>query len=254
MTAKDLSILIIDDERVARDNLRLIIEKFCPGFTVAGEAANVPEGLKSIKKLNPDIVLLDIEMPGGNGFELLDYAGIRDFQLIFITAYNQYAIRAFKYYALDYLLKPVDIQELVNALKRAAELKKKQSTGNPCLKSLFDEALKGKPEKIAVHTQSETEFISISAIIRLEAAGSYTDIFLKGRRKITASRPMGDYAEILLDEPFCRVHNSHMVQMKFVQKYIKKDGYSLLMEDGSVVPVAVRRREVFEEMLKRFVR
>ena len=157
------NIIIIDDEQAARQNLRKIIEQFCDGYHVVAEAGNALEGIKQIKKYNAEIVLLDIEMPGGSGFDMLDAISEQNISIIFITAYNHYAIKAFKYNAIDYLLKPVDIDELTSALEKAKNQKKATE-----IKPIVEDIQNKTPFRLAISTQNETEFVQISSITRME--------------------------------------------------------------------------------------
>ena len=248
------SILIIDDEAVAIGNLQHIIQEFCAGFEVVGLAQNVTDGLEMINSLKPKIVLLDIEMPGETGFYLLDQVQDRSFEVIFVTAYNQYAIKAFKYAAVDYLLKPVDIDELQTALDRARD--RRERTPVPSID--FGKLMAGiqglSSNKLAVHSLGETELVDIDEIVRMEANGSYTDIFISKNKKLMASKTLKEYETLLADDGFFRAHNAHLINMSYIKKYIKKDGFSVLMDDGTTVPIAVRRKELFEELLKKISR
>lgn len=243
---KPLQILLVDDESAPRKKLRELINNFSSGFKIIGEADNAQLGIKLIKKLNPDILITDIEMPGGSGFELLDCITNKNISVIFISSFNNNAVKAFRYNAVDYLLKPIDIENLLAALDKAREkifrslVASRQSV----------ERQNKPPLRLAIHSQNETEFIEIKSIIRLEAEGCYTNIFLKGGRKIIVSKLIGEYEQLLLKEQFVRVHNSHLVNLNFITKFIKKDGLILQMDDGSYVPIAVRRKDVFESRIK----
>jgi len=242
-------ILIIDDEAVARQNLKHIIHNYCEGFEVLDSSENAIYGLQLINKLNPDIVLLDIEMPGGSGFDMLDCLNTQTFKLIFITAYNQYAIKAFKYNAVDYLLKPVDIDALIVALNKAKE--NLAQTNSIDYKLVFKEIENQSPSKIAIHTQSETEYIDFKTIINFEASGSYTNIYLANSRKIIVSKSLREFEELLSEEGFLRVHNSHLLNLHHVQKFSKKDGYTAIMSNNTQIPIAVRRKDIFEKLIKK---
>lgn len=245
-------ILIIDDEAAARKNLAHIIENFCEGFELIGDADNALNGLKIINKLKPDIVLLDIEMPGGSGFDMLECLSNKTFEVVFITAYNQYAIKAFKYNAIDYLLKPVDIDELITALNKAKAASNQMK--QPDFNSIFKEIENKSPSKIAIQTQSGTEYIDFKTIVHFEAEGSYTTLHLANSRTIMVSKPLKEYEELLADEGFLRVHNSHLINLQHVNKYQKKDGYTAIMSNNTPVPIAVRRKEIFEKLIKKILK
>jgi len=247
-----IKILIVDDEQSARNSLNKIIDSFFSEYTVVGAAINVEDGLMKYQDLKPDIVLLDIEMPSKNGFDFVNSLKEPNCKIIFITAYNQYAIKAFKYSAIDYLLKPVDIDELGGALKRASS--SINDINVSLLKEVFLEIRDKKVSKLAISSQELTEFVDIDSIVRLEAAGSYTNVFLSDGNKILATRILKDF-EMLLDEDcFVRVHNSHLININYLQKFIKKDGYTVILQDGSKVPIAVRRKDDFEKILRKISR
>ena len=191
--------MVIDDEKASRSNLRQLISMYCHDFMVVGEAENALQGLAQIKLLQPDIVLLDIEMPGGSGFELLDSLSTVPFALIFVTAYNQFAIKAFKYNALDYLLKPVDIDELNRALRKAEESRIGQTLQTGNFKGLIESFFNKKVNKLALHSQNETEFVELGSVLRMEAVGSYTRVFLSCGREILVSKNLKEF-EFLLEE------------------------------------------------------
>lgn len=247
-------ILIIDDESAVRNNIRIIISKYCKGFIVVGDAVNALEGLKQINVLKPDIVLLDIQMPGGTGFEMLDCIEEKNFEVVFITAFNQYAIKAFKYNAIDYLLKPVDIDELNQALINASEKQKDSKKIRTDYKQLFSNIESRLPPKLAINNKSDTEYLDTASIIRMEANGSYTNIFLNDKKEIIASRPLKHFEDILDEKYFFRVHNSHLINIHFVKKYLKQQAYSVVMEDNSMVPIAIRRKELFEKLISKISR
>lgn len=249
----ETGILVIDDEASVRRNLSYITQSYCDGFHVVGEAKSALNGLKQIKELKPGIVLLDIEMPDGSGFDMLDCLANREFEVIFVTAYNLYAIKAFKYSAIDYLLKPVDIDELNIALNQAKKRLEQSAAKFTDFNELFDSIRYEKPLKLAISNQHDTEFIDIDSIVRMEASGSYTKIFLDGKqREMVASKPLINFESIIDEDFFIRIHNSHLVNMNYVQKYLKKDGYFAVMNDGVTIPVAVRRKHVFEQLILRF--
>lgn len=251
---KEIGILIIDDEASVRRNLSLIIQSYCDGFQVAGQAKSALGGLKQINELKPEIVLLDIEMPGGSGFDMLDCLANREFEVIFVTAYNLYAIKAFKYSAIDYLLKPVDIDELSVALNQAKKRIQESSENFTDFRELFDSIRNEKSLKLAINNQHDTEFVDIDSIVRMEASGSYTKIYLDSQREIVASKPLIHFESVIDEDFFVRTHHSHLINMNYVQKYLKKDGYFAVMNNGVSIPVAVRRKHIFEELILRFTK
>lgn len=243
--------ILIDDEKHCLETLRLLLARHCKGVEVIEECSSGKKGLEAINKHKPDLVFLDIEMPIMNGFELLEQFSHIPFSVIFTTSYDQYAIKAFKYSALDYLLKPIDPDELASSVQRV------MSKRNLPFTEQFDILLKQIKqkgtgfEKIAVPTIEGFELVRADQIIRCDASDNYTHLYLKDGRKIVACRMLKEMEE-LMDEFgfFVRVHNSHLVNMNEVMKYVKGDGGYLLMSDGSNVSISKSRRDA---LIKWFV-
>jgi two-component system, LytTR family, response regulator len=233
-----ITAVIIDDEQNGRLALREKLKLFCPEVEVLAEAENGKLGLEIIKKYKPEIIFLDVEMPEMNGFEMLTQLSERKAHVIFTTAYDQYAIKAIKYAAFDYLLKPIDIEELKLTVKKAwdndlqEERKKIITTG----KSFT---------KLAIATVDGLHFIPIADIIRLEADSNYTTFYLQNGTKFLSSRSLIDYEELLNDHNFFRCHHSHIINLNFVSKYIKNDGGEIVMSDGTHVDISRRKKKEF---------
>lgn len=242
--------VLIDDESSAIRNLTKIIEQFCSEVEIIGSAQGVVEGIKLINEKNPDLVFLDIQMPDGTGFDMLECIKNKTFDLIFVTSYNQHAIKAFKYSAVDYLLKPVDIDELNSAIARIKE-KRNSSVSGEYFKELINNLKGDLPSKIAISSATDKEFISVDQIVRLEASGSYTELYLKNGRKLVASKKIKEFEEILSENSFLRIHNSHVINLHEVKKYNKLDGGWIEMMDGSEIPLARRRKALFDTMMKK---
>lgn len=238
--------VIVDDEPGNIITLKELLKSYCPQVTVVGTAQNPMEGKEVIDNVNPDLVFLDIEMPFGNAFTMLDELAPVSFQVIFITAFNDYAIKAFKYAVLDYILKPVSIPELVAAVNRAAERIDEKNV-NIRVDSLLNNLKAGSSniEQIGLPTKDGFYFENLRNIIFLEAQGSYTNIYLKGNVKETVSRSLNYFDEILPDLNFCRVHHSHIVNLNCVKKYYKGRGGYVEMENGSMIEISARKREDF---------
>jgi two-component system LytT family response regulator len=252
MVYMTFSAVLIDDEKNNLDNLLNLIQSNCPEIEVCATARNAEEGKQAIVKYNPEIVFLDINMPGKNGFDLLRSLDKCDFEIIFITAYETFAIQAIKFAAVDYLLKPVDIDELKTAVERAAA-RRMASFGNLKLENLI-KLLKPKNEKkdhrIALVTLKETRFIATQDIIRCESSNNYTSFFLKDNEKIVVSRPIYSYEEILMDYGFIRCHQSHLVNLDYVKSWVKMDGEYLLLQNGSQIPISRGKRNIVANALK----
>jgi two-component system, LytTR family, response regulator len=246
-----ITALIVDDDVKNTRVLRGLLEEFCPQIEITGEANSVEEAIAHIRKEKPALVFLDIEMPYGNGFDLLDELNPVDFEVIFITAYDNYAIKAIKYCALDYLLKPVNIKELLAAVNKVTEqIQSKDSRSR--LKLFFDHFANKQTElqKIAVPAMDGLIFVDFKDIVRCEAKGSYTQIHLINGKKITTTKTIREFEEILPETIFFRVHNSHMVNLNYIKKYFRGRGGYIVMEDDTNIEVASRRKDSFLEKFK----
>jgi len=238
--------ILVDDEIDSIRVLEKLLETFCPEVSIVGKAGGVESAAKLIREMTPDLVLLDIEMAQGNAFDLLNQLQPLTFRVIFVTAFGNYAIRAFKYSAVDYLLKPVDIDDLRSAIGRVT-LSPKPNDLAQQMKLLMENVagLQMSRQKMAIPTISGLIFVAISDIIRFEGKGSYTNIFLSSGEQIIATRAIKDYEDILPETIFCRIHNSQIINLQKIQKYNKGRGGAVTMEDGSIIEVASRRREEF---------
>ncbi|MEO1261158.1 MAG: LytTR family DNA-binding domain-containing protein [Bacteroidota bacterium] len=246
-----LTSLIIDDEQRNRDTLERMLQNFCPQVQLLGKVDSVKAAIDFMDSQMPDVLFLDIEMPGGNGFTLLEHYENPTFEVIFTTAHDLYAINAIKFAALDYLLKPVNIRELQEAVKRA-ENKMAEKSGADNQKKY--EALRSnlaqpdrKFTKIAMPTSEGIDFIEADDILIAQADRSYARFHLKSGKKVVVSKPLKEYEELLEQCNFFRIHKSHMVNLNHIEKYVKGKGGYVIMDDGSHVDVSVRRKE---ELLK----
>lgn len=238
--------IIVDDEPRNIRILKNLLEEFCPEIIVAGEATGTEEAIKVIRENEPDLVFLDIEMPFGNAFDLLDKLMPVNFQVIFVTAFDNYALKAFRYYAIDYLLKPVDIDELKTAVKKAAERWKEKNMAHK-LDAFLQTIKPGKSsaQKIGLPTNDGLVFTNIEDIVRCEASGSYTIIYLQDKQKFIVSKSLKEYEDLLPEDSFCRIHHSHIVNLSFVKKYFKGRGGYVEMNDQTTIEVATRKRDDF---------
>lgn len=245
-----LKAILVDDEKNNLVNLAQLLKTYCPGVEVVATAINAAEGKSAILQYHPDLLFLDIQMPGKNGFELLRELQQYDFEVIFVTAFDQYAIQAVRFAAVDYLLKPVNIEELQAAVGRAAA-KSRDKKKNLQLENLIQLLQEQKEDhRIALTTIKETRFIRTSEIIRCESSNNYTIFFLAGGEKLTASKPIFEYEELLKGYGFIRCHQSHLVNRKYVKSWIKEDGGYLLLDNGHQVPVSKNKKEVVAWALK----
>ena len=242
--------VLVDDEVDSIRVLQRLLETYCPTISIVGKADGVETGLHMIQASRPDLVFLDIEMTQGNAFDLLNALQPFTFQVIFVTAFDNYAVRAFKYSAVDYLLKPVDIDDLRGAVERVAGRFQEKNVMDQ-MKILLDNVgtFHLSQQKMAVPTLTGLIFVAIRDIIRFEAKGSYTIIHLSNMEQIMATRNIKDYEDLLPDAVFYRVHHSHIINLHKIQKYHKGRGGFVTMEDGSSIEVASRRREEFLQRL-----
>jgi len=245
-----ITAIIIDDELKGRTALRQKLQDYCAGVNVMGEAANGQEGIKLIQTLNPKIVFLDIEMPHMNGFEMLQHIQPKNFHLIFTTAYNQYAIKAIKYAAFDYLLKPIDIEELQIAVQKAEEQIANNTIGERLETLIQNYAGKHQHQKIAVPTMEGLLFFNLADIIYLQAESNYSIIHFNNHPKLVASRTLGDFADLLPSDLFYRPHHSYLINLNYIKRYIKGDGGQIEMENGHYVDVARRKKEEFIKLIR----
>ncbi len=243
--------VIIEDEKSNRDNLAKILSVYCPKVEVLALCASAIEGRKSIMEHSPDLVFLDIEMPGGSGFSLLESIDEINFEVVFITAFDHYGIKAVKFCALDYLLKPVDILELVHAVDKV-EKRIAEKTENLRLKTMLSNRQNKKADqKIAIPLSDKIEFIEIVSIVRCEGESNYTHIYLKSGEHILASKTLKEFDELLCEHNFLRVHQSHLINLYEIKTYVKTDGGYLKMKDGASVSISRQRREMVMERLKK---
>ena len=243
--------IIIDDELNGRIALRQKLRDYCPDIEVVGEADSGKTGIERIQELKPDLVFLDIEMPDMDGFEMLIRIPEKKFHLVFTTAYDHYAIKAIKYAAFDYLLKPVDIDELKSTIERLALLPV-TALANKKLETL-EQNLLSKPflNKIAIPTTEGLLFFDLQNIIHLEAESNYTNIYFDQHPKLMASRTLKDFEEILPTDTFFRLHNSHIINLHFIKRYIRGDGGQVEMKNGNFVLVSRRKKDEFLKLIGR---
>ncbi|MGZ5253583.1 MAG: LytR/AlgR family response regulator transcription factor [Flavitalea sp.] len=234
---------IVDDEPDCCESLVMLLERYCLEVKILDICYSAESAIKSIQEQAPQILFLDIEMPFMNGFQMLEKLDAIHFELIFTTSYDQYAIKAIRFSALDYLLKPVDREELQKAVQKAVQRNKPPL---PQQLDLLLQKLKNPSmpiTKIAIPTMEGFQLLAAESIISCESESNYTHLFLKGNRKIIASRNLKEIEELLEDYPFVRVHHSHLVNINEVEKYIKGEGGYLIMSDGTTINVSRSRKD-----------
>lgn len=245
-----LRAVIVEDELRSRETLLGLLKLYCKNLEVIGEAENVQEGLRLIQQSKPDVVFLDIQMPDGSGFKLLEQIENINFDVIFTTAYDQFAIKAIRYSALDYLLKPIYPDDLVIAVNKAEKNKQIQKS-NSNIKVLLENINRppAEPPKIILSTIEKINVVKVDEIVRCESDNYYTMFYFTNGKKLLVSKTLKEQEELLSEYNFIRPHKSHLINVKYIKSYLKTDGGVILMEDGSKVPVSRRKKEHIMEII-----
>jgi two-component system, LytTR family, response regulator len=248
----NLHSIIIDDEPNNIQNLQSILRAYCNEVTVVGVAYNADEGILAIKTHRPALLFLDIQMPGKSGFDVLKAFDQINFEIIFITAYDNYGIQAIKFSALDYLLKPINISELQAAVEKAKQkIIAKQKDNN--IDNLLEYLRLNNKEvpKIALPTQQEIRYVSVNDIMHCEASNNYTTFYLQNGEQILVCKTLKEFAELLKPYRFIRTHQSHLVNLHFVKSLLKEDGGILLLNDKTKIRISRQNRDMVKEELNR---
>jgi two-component system, LytTR family, response regulator len=252
MTNKLITV-VIDDEPDAVNFILTIVKEYCPGLEVAGKANSVKEGVRLINDVKPDLVFLDVEMPNGTGFDLLTNFPEKKFDVVFITAFNHYAIRAIKFSAVDYILKPINISEFIESVNKIIHKRKtKQFSGTENFDALLENLRTAYPSRLVIPTSDGREYLNPNDIIRIEADRSYSWFFINDKRKILVSRHLKEYQDLLNDRNFFRPHNSHLINLDFVKKFVRTDGGYIEMSDGAQIPISRSRKDLFLNHMSRY--
>jgi len=245
--------IVIDDEPDAVDFITSIIGEYCPGLEVKGKAHNVKEGVQVIKDIKPELIFLDVEMPNGTGFDLLTHFPDKDFDVVFITAFNHYAIKAIKFSAVDYILKPININEFIEAVNRVIHKRLTNSSlSNENFEALLENIRTASPTRLVIPTSDGREYLNPKDILRIEADRSYSWFYIKDKRKILVSKHLKEFQDLLSDRNFFRPHNSHLINLDFVKKYVRHDGGYIEMTDGSQIPISRNRKDLFLAHMARY--
>ena len=237
-----MKILIVDDEAPAREMSRSLLQKYFPETTVCAEATSVEQAYQAVLLHNPDLVLLDVDMPDGTAFDFLRKLTAVNFSIIFITAYEKYALKAIKFSALDYLLKPFSEGEFVDAMRKALRRETARDTESK-FNTLLQNFQQPAPTRIVLRTADSIHVIQLDDIIRLQADGAYTTFYISGRKPVVVSKNLKEYDTLLENNGFIRTHQSHLVNTKYIECYHKIDGGSLGLTDKTQVPVATRFKD-----------
>ncbi|MGB3005695.1 MAG: LytTR family DNA-binding domain-containing protein [Chitinophagaceae bacterium] len=241
-----LTAVLIDDDESNLSSLSKKLSSHCQQIEIIARCDNASKGIDAIDNLKPDVVFLDIEMPVMNGFVMLQQLTYKNFELIFVTAYDHYAIKAIRYSALDYLVKPIEIEDLKAAVIKAAE-KRNHSYPNPQIEMLVEQLVnkKNSYSRIAIPTSEGLQFIKVEDIIYLEASSNYTQIFTTEKKKYIVSRTLKDFEDMLSTETFLRIHNSYIINKNFVEKYIRGEGGQVVLSNGITLDVSKRKKSEF---------
>lgn len=253
-----LRAIIIDDEQGAQTILSVLLQDYCPNVEVVAIADSVSTGIEVIQKYEPELVFLDIEMPFGSGFDLLEQLQRWNFDVVFTTAYDQHALRAFKVSAIDYLLKPIEVEELQRAVQRVEQKREEQSlrtlasvlelerkTKEKMELLLHTLAERASAERMALPTSTGMEFVEIDEVVRCEGMINYTNIHFLERDPLLVTRTLKEFEQMLEGSSFFRVHNSHLINFRYVVRYIRSNGGQIVMADGKTIDVSRRRRDEF---------
>jgi two-component system, LytTR family, response regulator len=237
--------IIVDDEFKSRESLKILIEDFCENVSVEALCQNIDEAVACIKQNKPDVVFLDIQLQRENGFDLLTKFKEVTFEVIFTTAYSEFAIKAFKYSAIDYLLKPIDIEELKRAIEKVAKRKNDSITNR--LEQLLGNLRADSSDhyKLALPTSEGFVFVSVNDILYCEAASNYTEITMADNKKYLVSRTLKEYDDMLSGQHFFRIHHSYLINLNAIKKYVRGDGGYVVMSNEKSLDVSKRKKEGF---------
>ena len=245
-----LNVVIIEDEIHSRETLKTLLTEFCEGVNVMGMTGSVEEAVALINQLQPELVFLDIELQTGTGFDVLNQVDQRNFEVIFTTAFEHYAIKAIKFSSIDYLLKPIDLDELQDALRKARQKKDQLLTTRQLdllLKNIANKT--DKKRKICLSTADGLEFIEVGNITYCEANGSYTNFHIKPDIRLVVSKNLKEYEQMLTDYDFMRVHNSFLINLHEVKKFVKSEGGYILMNSEAQISISPSKRDVFLRLM-----
>lgn len=243
--------IIVDDEIAATGTLEAILKGYCPGIELVASFNKPKQAAEQIPFLQPDLIFLDINMPGLNGFSFLEKFPKRTFDVIFVTAYDDFAVSAFRENAVDYLLKPVEIEMVIQAVSRVLEKRKSHGTDPDQMLKLFKDLAGGRCRKISLATSDGVFLVPVEDIVKIVASQSYSDVFISDKKKLLISKNIGDLEKSINDAAFFRVHKSFLINLHYVTRYSFRNGGEIEMSDGSIVLLSRRKKDEFIEALTR---
>lgn len=244
-----LKAILIDDELSSLQNLQQKLIEFCPDIKIIAATQKPEEAILLIRQHNPNVIFLDIEMPRMNGFRMLDELGDLDFDIIFTTAYNHYAVEAIRISAFDYLMKPIAIKDLQNSVERLVKHRQGRTKDKLDILRQSLSSSKSQEGKIAIPTSEGLEFIPIKTIIHIESSSNYSKIYFIDGKSFLVTKLLKDFEDMLLPYNFFRVHNSHLINLAYIKKYIRGEGGQVIMQNGDVIDVARRKKEEFLKLI-----
>jgi two-component system LytT family response regulator len=246
---ESLRAILVDDEKNSLENLQQKLQEFCPAIHIIATAQRPEEAIFLINHHKPDVVFLDIEMPRMSGFKMVEELKDVDFEIIFITAYNHYAIDAIRISAFDYLVKPVAVKDLQNSTNRLLENRLRQTREKlDVLKQSLSES-RSQEDKIAISTTEGIDFIQVKTIVRIESNSNYSKLVLNNGHSIVVTKLLKDFEEMLTKYRFYRIHNSHLINLSCISKYIRGDGGQVVMQNGDTIDVARRKKDEFLKLI-----
>lgn len=244
-----INAVIVDDEKDARATLRLLINRYCPEVNILKLCATPEEGIEAIKELQPDLVFMDVQMPRMSGFDVLDKLDTINFDIIFVTAYDKYAIRAIKFSALDYLLKPVNVDDLIDAIGKTQKNRRLEHQYKSLIQNIRQEG--GKLKRLAIPAENEIIIQKVEDIVYCEASSNYTIIHIANSKSITVAKTLKEFENILPTPDFCRIHHSTLVNLAHIVKYVRGEGGYVLVTQGDHLDVSRRKKDSLLEALNK---